>query len=63
MIARLLVSVGAVGASVGLVLYGMGTSYVDPDDSMMNLGIGLMVGGVIATVVGAVIYRAQERST
>ncbi|MGH2558873.1 MAG: hypothetical protein ACRDJH_07400 [Thermomicrobiales bacterium] len=62
MIARLLVSVGSVGASVGLVLYGMGTSYVDPDDSMMNLGLGMMIAGVIATVVGAVIYRAQERS-
>ncbi|MFL5758633.1 MAG: hypothetical protein ACJ789_02780 [Thermomicrobiales bacterium] len=60
MIARLLVSIGSVAASVGLVVFGMGTSFVESDDSLINLGLGLMIGGVIAAVVGAVIYRATE---
>jgi hypothetical protein len=58
MVARLLASFGAVAASVGLVVFGMGTAFVEPDDSLKNLGYILMVGGVIATVVGGLIYRA-----
>jgi predicted permease len=59
MIARLIASLGSVAAAVGLVIFGMGTSFVEPDDSLKNLGIILMVGGVIATVVGGLIYRAS----
>jgi hypothetical protein len=59
MIARLLASFGAVAASVGLVVFGMGTSFVEPDDSLKNLGYILMVGGIIATIIGGLIYRAQ----
>jgi hypothetical protein len=63
MIARLLVSLGSVAASVGLVVFGMGTSFVVSDDSLKNLGLGLMIGGVIATVVGLGWYRATEGKT
>ncbi len=60
MIARLLVSLGSVAASVGLVVFGMGTSFVASDDSLINLGLGLMIGGGVATVVGIGWYRATE---
>jgi multisubunit Na+/H+ antiporter MnhG subunit len=59
MIARLLASLGAVAAAVGLVIFGMGTAFVEPDDSLIHLGIILMVGGVIAAVIGGLIYRAS----
>jgi predicted permease len=63
MFARLLASLGSVAAAVGLVVFGMGTAFVEPDDSLVNLGIILMVGGVIATVVGGLIYRASLNAT
>ena len=43
-----LVVLGAVGASVGFVLYGMGTSTLLPDDQLISSGRYLMVGGLIA---------------
>jgi predicted permease len=58
MIARLVASLGAVAAAVGLVVFGMGTSFVEPDDSLKNLGIILMIGGLIAAAIGGLIYRA-----
>jgi len=60
MVARLLVSLGSVAAAVGLVVFGMGTSFVVSDDSLVNLGLILMIGGLIATVIGGVIYRMTE---
>jgi hypothetical protein len=60
MVARLLVSLGSVAAAVGLVVFGMGTSFVVSDDSLTNLGLILMIGGLIATVIGGVIYRMTE---
>jgi hypothetical protein len=62
MIARLLITICSVAASVGFVLYGMATTYVERDQGMADLGIALMVGGVIGTIIGVVIYRAQERN-
>jgi hypothetical protein len=61
MIARLLVTIGSVGASVGLLLYGMGVAYVEADDTMVNGAIAMMIIGVIMTIVGAFMYRASER--
>jgi predicted permease len=63
MVARLLASLGSVAAAVGLVVFGMGTSFVEPDDPLVNLGIILMVGGVIAAIVGGLIYRAELHSS
>ena len=51
-----------VAASVGLVIYGMGTSYSPKNDDIMNIGKILMVGGVIGTIIGAVWYRSVEAS-
>ena len=57
-----LVVLGAVAASVGFVLYGMGTSTLLPDDQLISSGRYLMIGGLVALVVGFVAYKATERS-
>ena len=57
-----LVVLGAVGAAVGFILYGMGTSTLLPDDQLISTGRYLMIGGLIALVVGFVAYKATERS-
>ena len=57
-----LVTLGAVGASVGFVLYGMGTSTLLPDDQLINIGRVLLIGGLIAFAVGFVAYKATDRS-
>lgn len=57
-----LVVLGAVGASVGFTLYGMGTSTLLPNDQLLSSGRYLMIGGLIALVVGFVAYKATERS-
>ena len=61
MIARLLISFGASMAAVGFTLLGMATSYVKKDDDMAMISYWLMAVGVVATVVGAFWYRADER--
>ena len=57
-----LVVLGAVGAAVGFILYGMGTSTLLPDAQLINSGRLLMIGGLIALAVGFVAYKATERS-
>jgi hypothetical protein len=57
-----LVVLGSVGASVGFTLYGMGTSTLQPDMQLIDYGKYLMLGGLIALVVGFVAYKATERS-
>ena len=61
MLARVLVAVGVTAAAVGFCFYGIATSTYEFYDRMGNLGIGLMVVGVIAAVVGGFWNRAQER--
>lgn len=53
---------GAVAASVGFTVYGMGTSTLIPDPLLLNVGKYLMAGGLLALIVGYVAYRATERS-
>lgn len=62
MLARLLVSVGVVAAAVGFGFFGIATSTYEFYDRAGDLGVALMVGGVIAAVIGGFWYRAQERS-
>ena len=57
-----LIVLGSVGAAVGFVLYGMGTSTLLPDVQLINSGRYLMIGGLIALAVGFVGYKATERS-
>jgi hypothetical protein len=61
MLARLLVAVGVVAAAVGFTFYGIATSTYEFYDRAGSLGISLMVGGVIAAVIGGIWYRSQER--
>ena len=58
-----LVVLGAVGASVGFVLYGMGTSTLLPNGQLIGTGRLLLIGGLIALAVGFVAYKATERSS
>lgn len=60
MIARLLASVGFPVAAVGLTILGMATSESVRNDDQLNLGLYLIVGGLIAGVVGVVLYRMDE---
>ena len=53
---------GAVAAAVGFTVYGMGTSTLIPDPQLIDVGKYLMVGGLLALIVGYVAYRATERS-
>lgn len=60
MISRILVSLAAVTASVGLLLYGMGSSYNPQDDGLKTLGAVMMVGGLLALAIGVAWYRQVE---
>jgi hypothetical protein len=62
MLARLLVAVGVTAWSVGFTFYGIATSTYEFDDRIGDVGIYLMVGGVVAAVIGGIWYRAQEKS-
>ncbi len=61
MLARLLVAIGVTAWAVGFTFYGIATSTYDYYDRAGELGIALMIGGVIAAVVGGFWYRAQEK--
>jgi uncharacterized membrane protein YidH (DUF202 family) len=56
-IGRILTSAGLVAAATGLVVFAMGAAFVEPRDYEMNLGIFLMVAGVLASIVGIFMYR------
>lgn len=51
-VSRILTAAGLVAASLGLTIYGIGVAFVEPADFQINTGLGLMIGGVIATVAG-----------
>lgn len=57
-----LVILGSVAASVGLTIYGMGTSTLQPSGDLVAYGKYLMIGGLVALVVGFVAYKATEPS-
>jgi len=59
-VSRILTAAGLVAASTGLVVYAMGAAFVDPRSYEMNIGIVLMIAGVIATVIGVGLYRKES---
>lgn len=61
-VSRWLVALGSVVAAVGFTLLGIATSYVQAVDSMVTLGVVMMVGGVIALIVGLIGDKAAERA-
>jgi hypothetical protein len=56
-VSRILTAGGLVAASVGLTVYGIGTSFVETGDSQTTIGMVLMIAGVIAAAVGVVMSR------
>ena len=62
MLSRIVVSLAAVAVSVGLLLYGMGTSYQPRNDGMEQWGLILMVVGLIALLGGIAWYRKVEQT-
>lgn len=59
-IARWMVALGSVAASVGLVFLGMGMASVEPRQQEISVGWLLMIGGLVATIVGWVVLRARD---
>ena len=57
-----LIVVGSVGASVGFTIYGMGTSTLQPDRQLIDIGKYLLIGGLIALAVGFFAFKATDRS-
>ena len=56
-VSRILTALGLAVASTGLIIYGIATSFYETPEGQMNLGLLLMVAGVIATVVGVVMSK------
>jgi len=61
-LARWLVALGAVAAAVGFTLVGMATSYIQTVDSLLTLGLALMIGGLVVFVVGLIANASFERA-
>jgi len=51
---------GGSGAATGFMFIGIASAIAGGHDTMMNLGWVLLVGGLIATVIGMFWYRATE---
>jgi hypothetical protein len=58
-----LIVFGSVGASVGFILYGMGTSTLQPDPLLVDSGKYLLGGGLFALIVGFFAYKATGSSS
>ena len=54
---RILTALGLVAASLGLTIYGIGIAFVEPGGYQVTTGLAMMIGGVIATVIGIVISK------
>ena len=62
MIAKLLVALGTVGASVGFMFIGIGQSTPDDLDWMVSIGFILLIGGLVLSALGALWYRSGEKA-
>lgn len=56
-LSRILTAAGLVAAAVGLTFYGIVESQWDTDATQSNLSLALMIGGVVASIIGIVLYR------
>jgi uncharacterized membrane protein YfcA len=54
---RILTALGLVAASTGLTVYGIGVAFVETGEFEANLGLILMIAGVIAAAVGVVMSK------
>jgi hypothetical protein len=57
-----LIVLGSVGSSVGFTLYGMGTSTLQPDRQLIDIGKILLFGGLIILAIGFFAFKATDRS-
>lgn len=62
MIAKVLVALGTVGASVGFMFIGIGQATPEDLDWMVSSGVALLVGGLVVAVLGAAWYRSGEKA-
>ncbi len=62
MIAKLLVALGTVGASVGFMFIGIGQATPDDLEWMTSSGVVLLVGGIVVAILGALWYRSGEKA-
>ena len=61
-IARWMVALGSVGAAVGLTVYGIATSTLQPMDEIIPLSVILMVGGLVLFVIGMLAHHRMDES-
>ncbi len=61
MLGKLLLVIGTVGASTGFMLWGIAGTIIGGQDAMHTIGVWSMIIGVIASVIGTVMYRANEQ--
>ncbi len=59
-ISRILTAGGLVIASSGLIVYGIGASFVEPHDLELTIGFWAMILGSIAAVIGIVMSKRVE---
>ncbi|HEV2527051.1 MAG TPA: hypothetical protein VGT61_01155 [Thermomicrobiales bacterium] len=57
-----LIGIGAIAAWCGLTFYGMGLSYREPRSFDVNVGLGLMIGGLIVLAIGIFFYMRRPES-
>lgn len=56
-VSRILTALGLVIAAVGLNVYGIAVAFYETVDSQANLGIIMMIGGVIAAAIGIIMSK------
>ena len=59
-LARWMVALGVVAASVGFVFLGLGFSFVRPESSEITIGWVLMAGGAVVGLAGWVLFKQTE---
>lgn len=59
-VAKWMIALGSVVASVGLVVFGIGTSFVRPGADEINIGLALMIGGLLVFFVGGGLYQRTK---
>lgn len=61
-ITRWMVALGSVAAAVGLTVFGMATSTLQPMADLIQTSVILMVGGLAAFVVGMLAHHRMSKS-
>lgn len=56
-ISRILTAAGLVAASSGLIIYGIGAAFVEPQDFQMTVGLWAMIIGSIIAAIGIILSK------